>query len=235
MRLVRFAAAAAALATVGTAASAVTIVQYRQLDGGPSIQLVNNGSSSTLSSIGSQNVRITLFDPMDANNSTFVDGTLTFSAMGNNGATVVGNNVLAEFASGFFSLTANSSFSFLGSTGTNVLSGSFTNGVLTGILDGLAPTFSVSIPQSSITGVTSAFFNDPMMMVTNFSIGMSDADPSIGVTNGQLNSFTAASVGTFGAGPSVVPEPATWAMMILGFGLVGSVLRRKSPVARVSA
>lgn len=30
---------------------------------------------------------------------------------------------------------------------------------------------------------------------------------------------------------SVIPEPATWAMMILGFGLVGSVLRRR-PIAR---
>jgi hypothetical protein len=28
-------------------------------------------------------------------------------------------------------------------------------------------------------------------------------------------------------GLSAVPEPATWAMMILGFGLVGGVMRRR--------
>jgi hypothetical protein len=28
-----------------------------------------------------------------------------------------------------------------------------------------------------------------------------------------------------------VPEPATWAMMIIGFGLVGGVMRRRSAVA----
>ncbi len=28
---------------------------------------------------------------------------------------------------------------------------------------------------------------------------------------------------------SAVPEPATWALMILGFGLVGSALRRRRP------
>jgi hypothetical protein len=28
--------------------------------------------------------------------------------------------------------------------------------------------------------------------------------------------------------PSAVPEPATWAMMLLGFGLVGSAMRRRS-------
>lgn len=31
------------------------------------------------------------------------------------------------------------------------------------------------------------------------------------------------------AGPGAVPEPATWAMMILGFGAVGSVIRRRQP------
>jgi hypothetical protein len=29
----------------------------------------------------------------------------------------------------------------------------------------------------------------------------------------------------------VVPEPATWAMMIIGFGAAGSVLRRRRTVA----
>jgi hypothetical protein len=37
---------------------------------------------------------------------------------------------------------------------------------------------------------------------------------------------------TFGeAAPRAVPEPATWAMMILGFGLVGGALRRRAAVA----
>jgi hypothetical protein len=32
-----------------------------------------------------------------------------------------------------------------------------------------------------------------------------------------------------------VPEPATWAMMLVGFGALGMVMRRRSqPVARVS-
>jgi PEP-CTERM motif len=30
------------------------------------------------------------------------------------------------------------------------------------------------------------------------------------------------------AGPGAVPEPATWAMMLFGFGLVGSTMRRRS-------
>lgn len=34
--------------------------------------------------------------------------------------------------------------------------------------------------------------------------------------------------------PGGVPEPSTWAMMILGFGVVGSAMRRRKPKATVS-
>ncbi len=34
---------------------------------------------------------------------------------------------------------------------------------------------------------------------------------------------------------SAVPEPATWAMMIIGFGLVGAVARRRAGLARAAA
>ncbi len=35
--------------------------------------------------------------------------------------------------------------------------------------------------------------------------------------------------------PAAVPEPATWAMMIAGFGLVGVTLRRRSALATANA
>jgi hypothetical protein len=38
-----------------------------------------------------------------------------------------------------------------------------------------------------------------------------------------------------GGSPSAVPEPASWAMMLMGFGLVGSLLRRRTPKHSVSA
>ena len=32
----------------------------------------------------------------------------------------------------------------------------------------------------------------------------------------------------------IVPEPATWALFILGFGVIGATLRRRSGAVRVS-
>jgi hypothetical protein len=38
-----------------------------------------------------------------------------------------------------------------------------------------------------------------------------------------------------GNGAGVIPEPATWAMLIAGFGLVGSALRRRREAANTTA
>lgn len=43
------------------------------------------------------------------------------------------------------------------------------------------------------------------------------------------------STSTGGGPPPAVPEPATWMMMILGFGMVGSAIRRQSSIRRVAA
>ncbi len=59
------------------------------------------------------------------------------------------------------------------------------------------------------------------------------------LTNHALNDFDANDTGSglsevrFGGTISAVPEPATWAMMIGGFGLIGGALRRRAHV-RVS-
>jgi hypothetical protein len=44
-----------------------------------------------------------------------------------------------------------------------------------------------------------------------------------------------AQIGTVATNLAVVPEPATWGMMILGFGAVGFALRRRKTVARAIA
>ena len=85
----------------------------------------------------------------------------------------------------------------------------------------------VLIGNSESAGFTLAFTSLPSMVeLSNFAV--------------RYQSITGAQGGNSGIGvgtPSVdaVPEPATWAMMIGGFGLVGGALRRRRSLASVSA
>jgi hypothetical protein len=47
-------------------------------------------------------------------------------------------------------------------------------------------------------------------------------------------SFEGIDKGEFAFSVSPVPEPATWAMMIVGFGLIGVAIRRRKPQVRVA-
>ncbi len=235
MRPFALTAALAAASLAASAASAVTIVQYDQTNGGPTIQLVNSaGGAFTLSTIGgAAPVMITLFDPANAANTLDVMGEFRFTATGSEAAVVAGNVAFQDFGGGQFSLTALSSVNFLGQSGTNILSGTFTGGTLSGQLSGLSPTFQVTIPTSELES-TSDFFPPERFFLSNFSLGMSDASRGLRIgADGRVAGFNAASVGTFGAldtsgNPSAIPEPGTWAMMILGFGLVGATMRRRN-------
>ena len=71
----------------------------------------------------------------------------------------------------------------------------------------------------------------------NFMLGLtlnpSSSNLAVG-SNGQLGSFNASTVGTFRAG-GAVPEAATWALLITGFGGVGGMLRRNRRRAYLTA
>ena len=54
------------------------------------------------------------------------------------------------------------------------------------------------------------------------------------VVNGGWNDGTGTSeyvgyVVEYSAGATAVPEPASWAMLIVGFGLIGAIQRRRNP------
>jgi len=50
--------------------------------------------------------------------------------------------------------------------------------------------------------------------------------------NGEVHLGTFAGTGNFLTPPSGVPEPASWAMMLIGFGAVGAAIRRPKAAAR---
>jgi PEP-CTERM motif len=102
------------------------------------------------------------------------------------------------------------SFDFLCNPGTY-----FAQGYLSSVLQGF-----------TFGGGTSSFatYALPTNMIDRLTINVSAA-PSVNVA-ALVDNINVTATGV--AGP--VPEPATWAMMLAGFGLVGSSMRRKQAV-----
>jgi hypothetical protein len=101
--------------------------------------------------------------------------------------------------------------------------------VLLGALTGTDSTYSYSAPF-----VLGAQFFDDIQSGLKVKVDIS-ASPS----SGWLLTLTKSVITTDGdapppVGPSDVPEPASWAMMLAGFGLAGTALRRSRRQAAVS-
>jgi hypothetical protein len=108
--------------------------------------------------------------------------------------------------------------------GDNLLSGSFSGAWIQGIGSGGSFT-DVAENGGLVFNVTSKFIGLSTIEGGDFSFDLTKASPNIGASAGQtLNNFRASSSGTLDI---TVPEPSTWALMILGFGGAGALLRRR--------
>ncbi|WP_313671468.1 cistern family PEP-CTERM protein [Sandarakinorhabdus sp.] len=92
-----------------------------------------------------------------------------------------------------------------------------------GVLDGnmATQTFSLSFANP----INSVIFNNFVVRYQSIT-GSTLGDSGIGMGTGG---------GGFDPGGGAVPEPASWAMLIAGFGLVGAVARRRRGAHSVSA
>ena len=98
-----------------------------------------------------------------------------------------------------------------------------------------AGTASASLEKTSLSGInfTSAFLNGTPFTFTSLSFGTRSAQfgSSGPITVGAgLQTITVSGTGSGSFSGSVgfisgIPEPATWAMMISGFGMIGGAMR----------
>lgn len=122
-----------------------------------------------------------------------------------------------------------------GNTGylINDITGMVNNNPITGLL---APG---SYPTTGVSNDNILKTDDPYLDLAGFSFTISGGPSPIniyydggydyirgmnGQNTGTITSFTVTPAGGAGA----VPEPATWAMLVSGFGLVGAGMRRRS-------
>lgn len=240
---VKTAIAAAALTLMPVSAQAITtltVVGFTGAGQGQNLTYVNGGAAGwSLSTVTPKAVNLTLED-FDGNFASPVAGVWSFSGTGTSFAVnTSGNQWSQAFTGGTLSFTSTAAFT-MGATffaaGSNVLTVNFVGGELSGTVGATTGGVQVSIPGDGFTTVTSDFLSFPPVVLTDFSISLSNVTPrfafggagGLGTQSGRFNNFTARGSGDFTA---AIPEPKTWAMLLLGFGLVGYARRRQVRLA----
>ena len=120
--------------------------------------------------------------------------------------------------------------------GDLLLGGTFSNAAFLGVTGGPG----AGLFDNSLTGTVTYSTDLPSSLLPlssdgqSFSIAFADISPLLGATMGHLNGFNAVGDGKFsselngGGGGGGVPEPATWALMLIGVSGVGACLRRRT-------
>jgi hypothetical protein len=115
-------------------------------------------------------------------------------------------------------------------TGANLLSAKFTNIWIQGVRVANAGAASDSDPTPGTITFTSDFLNFGTTVQRGLSWDLTSIAPVLGFQAGKaLPSFSASIAGSFSA--EGIPEPMTWALMIMGFGAAGAMLRRRRALA----
>ncbi len=226
----------AAMAALGLAAGlvsaapagAVTFATFNPVGPGSNISL----SGLTLSS----NAAVT-FDYLSAALAPLGDlpAQLQLTAI-ETGAIAQGPVVIGSF-DGAFSLIYTGATRTAGAytvhTGDDLLSGTFLGSVFTGY--GSAGSLIDSVLAGGLVSFTSnKFVTFDGLGDSGLALAMTSITPTVNVTLGALTPFSAVSQGGFAAdgvangGGGGVPEPATWALMLTGFGLAGAAIRRRA-------
>jgi hypothetical protein len=204
-----FGAAALALTlTVAPAAAhaATTFAQYKQVDGGLDTVVYDEGS---LFDTGGPLGALVTFNFLDTMGPGLDDDIEAYLNIDANGSPWDGTISFTRV-----------------SDGANLLRLTFTSATLAG--GGGSGALFGSTPGGTVT-YTSDFIDFSDATSGDFALSFSGITPGIGASF-----WTGDSTGTFASDASgigtEVPEPATWAMMIIGFGGIGSVLRRRRGV-----
>jgi hypothetical protein len=241
-------AATAMLGAAPASAVVVTFASFSPIGSGANVRWVSSLSNASFYSTatnnavvpGARNVNFSLLQPSI---NPFVNNvTARFSLNG-----VVTNTVATISGSTITQRNINGSFSFLTTapiligtnvfaTGSNLLSGTFTQGAISGTRNTTAGGFTGSTPVSTIT-YTSDFLAFIPGSDYDFAWGLSsilpmlNALPVASVPLRALRSFRAVAGGNFSSDPApvvtAIPEPGVWGMMIVGFGMVGFAARRR--------
>ncbi len=162
-----------------------------------------------------------------------VSATLTLSASGfDSDYSVLGPLAFQDNISGSYSFKSTQAYTIGNTTyaaNSNLLTITFVGASLFGKLTSADALFTGDSGVGNSVTYTSDFLTFNNTISRDFSISLGAIAPTLSGTT-SLNSFTATPVGSFASDPvpssnAVLPEPASWAMMLVGFGAIGLGVR----------
>ncbi|MDZ4375013.1 MAG: PEPxxWA-CTERM sorting domain-containing protein [Phenylobacterium sp.] len=191
----------------GPALATTTFAQYKQLDNVDTVAFADGALTGT-----GRVVEFNFLDAMPADVDGNIDAIMQFTASG-----------LDDY-SGVLS------FLRVGDL-ANLLTVEFSGAELFGA--GTAASFLNSDPVPGSITYTSAFIDFSDATAADFSLSFSGLSSTFGSP-----AWTADSVGTFASDsrgiPGAIPEPATWGLMIMGFGGMGAIMRQRRSMVRLA-
>lgn len=251
------------LAAAAPAAAVTTFATFTGLDGA-NVRWVNDGggtagtggslfTTATANSgpVAPRNVAFSFLQPALAPAVTNLTAAFLLTATATNSpATLVntpGGTLLVQSGlSGSFSFTSTSVIAVgntVFATGSNLLSGSFSDASIAGTRLGGSGDFTDSAFSGGTVTFTSDFLDFGGTSLSDFHFTLSSITPvlqalPINLTpNRALRNFRAGASGGFLTDPEPIvladpiPEPQTWLLMVVGFGLIGVSTRRQTAKA----
>lgn len=244
------------LAPVPAAAVITTFAQFSTIGSGANVRWVNNGAASNTASSstatgsggyfystttatsrvpGNVAVRFEYLQPsLAALGRINANFSMNITVPSGNPAAASGIFRIQNIPSGGFSFLSTQAFT-IGSTnyavGTNLLTGTFTSGTIFGAQS--SGSFSGN-DEDGVLAYTSDVLNFSNTINRDFSLSLTSITPVIFRSNANraLRTFRAVATGQFSSDPAptvnAVPEPKVWGMMVMGFGLIGVQVRRRS-------
>jgi hypothetical protein len=199
---------------MASTANAVVVLNFGQVSGLNTITATPNGTD-TATTISGSNVAVSITQDLGG----FIgDAILNLNAASTDAAVAVGTSVLQHF-NGSWQITSG-----LGGTGTNYLSGTFTDAVF-----GTGPslTLSVGAPPDTITTTSDQIPAIDLGLPEAISLSFTNVTPPVGIAGTTLAGFTASVAGNFSSTPVATPEPA--GLALLGVGLLGLAAVKRKP------